>query len=286
MFRLKYDKILDNVIFTKNNLKPVVEDCFDINNLSFCVADGVTRDNIYGEAVIYPNTYDEAKDWIKKYPNPSGASKAAQIVCKTFINEINRYSHDQINKKVILKVAKHCNFALKNINKNRNIDYLKEDYYCCEAVGGIIVDDYLYCFSLGDCHITLLDSEYNTVFTTINNHSYFEKYLKYVYSKENKFSWDNPKDRSMIRREYRNNPEKKYKGKDISFGAFSGEENAEYYIDTYKVNLKNVKYICAYSDGCEPFFYNKKSIKNTLEDLKSLDYTGKERTLIVYEREN
>ena len=190
MFKLKYDKILDNVIFTKNNLKPVVEDYFDINDLSFCVADGVTRDDIYGNPVIYPQTYEEAMKWIEKYPNPSGASKAAQIVCKTFINEISKYSHEKINKKIILKIAKQCNYALKSINDNRVIDYLKEDYYCCEAVGGIIVGDYLYCFSLGDCHITLLDSDFNVIFNTINNHSYFEKYLKDVYSKNNIFSWD------------------------------------------------------------------------------------------------
>lgn len=286
MFKLKYDKILDNVIFTKNNLKPVVEDYFDINDLSFCVADGVTRDDIYGNPVIYPQTYEEAMEWIEKYPNPSGASKAAQIVCKTFINEISKYSHEKINKKIILKIAKQCNYALKSINDNRVIDYLKEDYYCCEAVGGIIVGDYLYCFSLGDCHITLLDSDFNVIFNTINNHSYFEKYLKDVYSKNNIFSWDSPKDRAMVRKEYRNCPSKKYNGKSISFGAFSGEKNAEYYINTYKVKLNNIKYICAYSDGCEPFFKNKKTIKDTLENIKSLEYTGKERTLIVYEKED
>ena len=286
MFKLKYDKILDNVIFTKNNLKPVVEDYFDINDLSFCVADGVTRDDIYGNPVIYPQTYEEAMKWIEKYPNPSGASKPAQIVCKTFINEISKYSHEKINKKIILKIAKQCNYALKSINDNRVIDYLKEDYYCCEAVGGIIVGDYLYCFSLGDCHITLLDSDFNVIFNTINNHSYFEKYLRDVYSKNNIFSWDSPKDRAMVRKEYRNCPSKKYNGKSISFGAFSGEKNAEYYINTYKVKLNNIKYICAYSDGCEPFFKNKKTIKDTLENIKSLEYTGKERTLIVYEKED
>ena len=286
MFKLKYDKILDNVIFTKNNLKPVVEDYFDINDLSFCVADGVTRDDIYGNPVIYPQTYEEAMKLIEKYPNPSGASKAAQIVCKTFINEISKYSHEKINKKIILKIAKQCNYALKSINDNRAIDYLKEDYYCCEAVGGVIVGDYLYCFSLGDCHITLLDSDFNVIFNTINNHSYFEKYLRDVYSKNNIFSWDSPKDRAMVRKEYRNCPSKKYKGRSISFGAFSGEKNAEYYINTYKVKLNNIKYICAYSDGCEPFFKNKKIIKDTLENIKSLEYTGKERTLIVYEKED
>ena len=241
MFKLKYDKILDNVIFTKNNLKPVVEDYFDINDLSFCVADGVTRDDIYGNPVIYPQTYEEAMKWIEKYPNPSGASKAAQIVCKTFINEISKYSHEKINKKIILKIAKQCNYALKSINDNRVIDYLKEDYYCCEAVGGKIVNNDLYCFSLGDCHITLINRNYDVVFTTINNHKRFEDYLNNVYIKQNKFDWENPKDRILVRKEYRNNPSKKYQGKDVSFGAFSGEKNAEYYSLKISNKLMNFK---------------------------------------------
>lgn len=284
MFKLIYDKTLDNTIFTKLNLKPVVEDYYKIKNLSFCVADGVTRDNIKGEAVPYPKNKEEALYWVETYPNPSGAFDSAKIVCDTFISEIEKYQEDEISENVIMDIAKKCNKALKPLNANRDIDYVKEDYYCCEAVGGKIIGNYLYCFSLGDCHITLLDKDYNIVFTTINNHRQFEDYINNVYSKEHKFNWNDPKDRILTRRDYRNNPSKKYNGKDVSYGAFSGEDTAEYYIDTYKVNLLNVEYICAYSDGCEPFFENKKNIKNLLEHLDSLKHTGKERTLVVYEK--
>lgn len=284
MFKLIYDKTLDNTIFTKFNLKPVVEDCYKIQNLAFCVADGVTRDDIYGKAVAYPETQEEAKEWIQKYPNPSGAYEAAKIVCDTFIKEIEQYLEDDISEKKIREVAQLCNNALKRINKDRKIDYLKEDYYCCEAVGGKIVEENLYCFSLGDSHITLLDEKYNIVFTTINNHKNFEDYLDNVYSKENKYDWNNPKDRIMVRKEYRNNPSQKYEGKDVSFGAFSGEKNAEYYIDTYKVDLSNVNYICAYSDGCEPFFDSREKIKELLENFDVIEKEGKERTLVVYQR--
>lgn len=283
MFKLIYDKTLDNTIFTKLHLTPVVEDYYKINGLSFCVADGVTRDNIKGEAVIYPETKEEAEYWVATYPNPSGAFDSAKIVCDTFISEIAKYAENEISEKTIMTVAKQCNKALKPLNANRKIDYLKEDYYCCEGVGGKIAGNYLYCFSLGDCHITLLDENYNIVFTTINNHKQFEDFLNNIYSKNHEFNWDNPKYRVMVRKDYRNNPSKKYEGKDISFGAFSGEDTAEYYINTYKVDLSNVKYICAYSDGCEPFFENQTSIGNLIENLDSLKNTGKERTLIVYQ---
>lgn len=284
MFKLIYDKTFDNTIFTKLHLTPVVEDYYKIKDLAFCVADGVTRDNIKGEATKYPKNEEEAKYWVETYPNPSGAFDSAKIVCDTFISEVEKYPENEISDDTIMDVAKLCNKALKPLNANRKIDYLKEDYYCCEAVGGKIIDNYLYCFSLGDCHITLLDKDYNIVFTTINNHKQFEDYLDNVYSKENIFNWDDPKDRILVRKDYRNNPSKKYNGKDVSYGAFSGEDTAEYYIDTYKIDLSNVEYICAYSDGCEPFFENRETIKNLLDHLDSLEHTGKERTLIVYKR--
>lgn len=285
MFKLIYDKTLDNTIFTKLHLTPVVEDYYKIKDLSFCVADGVTRDNIKGEATKYPKNEEEAKYWVETYPNPSGAFDSAKIVCDTFISEIEKYSDDEISENVIMNIAKQCNKALKPLNANRKIDYVKEDYYCCEAVGGKIIGNYLYCFSLGDCHITLLDKDYNIVFTTINNHKQFENYLDNVYSKEHEFNWDDSKDRIMVRKDFRNNPSKKYNGKDVSYGAFSGEDTAEYYIDTYKVDLSKVEYICAYSDGCEPFFESKESIKNLLENLDTLKNNGKERTLIVYKKD-
>jgi len=284
MFKLIYDKTFDNTIFTKLHLTPVVEDYYKIKDLAFCVADGVTRDNIKGEATKYPKNEEEAKYWVETYPNPSGAFDSAKIVCDTFISEVEKYPENEISDDTIMDVAKLCNKALKPLNANRKIDYLKEDYYCCEAVGGKIIGNYLYCFSLGDCHITLLDKDYNIVFTTINNHKQFEDYLDNVYSKENIFNWDDPKDRILVRKDYRNNPSKKYNGKDVSCGAFSGEDTAEYYIDTYKIDLSNVEYICAYSDGCEPFFENRETIKNLLDHLDSLEHTGKERTLIVYKR--
>ena len=35
MFKLIYDKTFDNTIFTENNLKPVVEDYYQIKDLTF-----------------------------------------------------------------------------------------------------------------------------------------------------------------------------------------------------------------------------------------------------------
>lgn len=282
MFKPKFAKMYDNNIFGKYNLKPVAEDYFVVKDNIFCVADGVTRDSVNGEVIPYPKNKEEVEYWVRVYPNPSGAYEAARICADSFVKYVSECK-DEINENTIMEIAKKTNQDIWEINKDRQIDYVKDDLFCCVAVGGKIVDNTLYCFSIGDCHITLLDEDFDTKFTTINNHKQFENYLD-MYCKENEFDWSNPKYRIMVRRDYRNKPEVKYNDKEVSFGVLSGEKEAEHYIDTYKVDLTDVKYICAYSDGCEPFFEDKEKLKEIIQNPEKLQNEGKERTLIIYER--
>ena len=284
MFKLKFAKMYDNKIFEKYNLKPVAEDYYVAKEDMFCVADGVTRDSITGEAVIYPKNEEEAREWVKTYPNPSGAYESAKICANQFINYLQESNLQEISKEMILEIVKKVNKDIFKINQDRKIDYLANDYYGCVAVGGYISSNMLYCFSIGDSHIVALDENGNIQFETINNHKSFENYLENVYSKQNQYDWNNAKDRIMVRRDYRNKPEMKYQGKDISFGVLTGEKEAEYYIDTYAIDLTNIKYICAYSDGCEPYFREKSIINKILKEPEIIEKEGKERTLIIYER--
>lgn len=284
MFKLKFAKMYDNKIFEKYNLKPVAEDYYVAKEDMFCVADGVTRDSITGEAVIYPKNEEEAREWVKTYPNPSGAYESAKICANQFINYLQESNLQEISKEMILEIVKKVNKDIFKINQDRKIDYLANDYYGCVAVGGYISSNMLYCFSIGDSHIVALDENGNIQFETINNHKSFENYLENVYSKQNQYDWNNAKDRIMVRRDYRNKPEMKYQGKDISFGVLTGEKEAEHYIDTYAIDLTNIKYICAYSDGCEPYFREKSIINKILKEPEIIEKEGKERTLIIYER--
>ena len=97
---------------------------------------------------------------------------------------------------------------------------------------------------------------------------------------ENKYNWEEKETRVMVRRDFRNKPEEKN-----SFGVISGEKEVLKFIDTYKFELDKVKYICAYSDGCEPDFENKKVIKEIMENTKEKVKSGKEKTLVIYEKE-
>lgn len=277
MFELIYHDTQDNEIFAQYGEKTVREDYYRVKNNIFCIADGVTRDYIDGTPAKYPKNEEEVKEWVKKYPYPSGAYEAAKIIADSFVEYINNEKH--IDKVDILEILKKINEEVWKINKDRKIDYLKEDYYCAVAVGGIIEENILYAFSIGDCHITLLDEQYNIIFTTINNHKIFENYIENVYSKENNYNWEEETTRIMVRRDFRNKPEEKN-----SFGVISGEKESLKYIDTYRISLDKVKYICAYSDGCEPDFENKDAIKGIIENTRERMETGKEKTLIIYEK--
>ena len=278
MFKCKFAKMFDNTIFTKYGLTPVKEDCFRVQNMTFCVADGVTRDSIFGKAVPYPKNEKEAKEWIEVYPNPSGAYLAAEICARRFVEELEK--EELVTKEKVQKVINQVNDEIATINKGRTIDYLAQDLYCCEAVGGKIVEDKLFCFSIGDCHITTFNKEFRPIFTTINNHKLFEEYLENIYKKQYEFDWENDECRIKVRKEFRNNPKKEF-----SFGALSGEKEAQNYIDTYEVELSEVQYICAYSDGYEPIFEKEEETKRVILDPESSAKEGKERTLILFERE-
>lgn len=283
-FKLKFSKVYDNNIFTINNKKPVVEDYFKVKDTLFCLADGVTRDSIQGKAIPYPKDEKEIEEWLKVYPNPSGAYKAAKICVNQFIEYLQKYEISQVNELIIQDIVKLVNQDIGKINQGRTIDYLKEDFYCCVAVGGIIVGDILYCFSIGDSHIMVLDENANIIFETNNNHKQFEDYLEKVYSKENEFDWNNDVCRIMVRKKYRNKPEEKYNGQEVSFGVLSGEREAEHYIEVYNVNLESAKYVCVYSDGCEPYFTTQEKRLAIMKKPESIQKEGKERTLIIYEK--
>ena len=279
MFKLKFSETYDNSIFIKNNIKPVVEDYYCISGNICCVADGVTRDSINETYIKYPETLEEVKEWINIYPkSPSGSYKAAKITADKFVEYIKAY--DNITEENIYDTIEKVNQEVWEINKNREIDYLKNDLFCTVASGGIIEKNFFIGFSIGDCHIKILNEKFEQIFESINDHLNYEQYEKEVLSNYG-FDWTNPKDRILVRGAFRNNPIIK----NHSFGVISGEKQAMEFVKTYKVDLTNAKYICIYSDGCEPNFENKENIKETIKNPENIKNNGKEKTLIIYERE-
>ncbi len=282
MLQLIYSRRYQNQIYTKYGIEFPEEDFFCIYNNIFCIGDGVTRDLIGGEIRPYPKTEDEAKYIAEHYPNPSGAFMSSKIIANNFVKYIKEREKN-VDESIVKQSIKKANKDVWEINKNRNIDYIGEDLYCSVAVGGIIKDDFLYCFSIGDCYIKTFDDNYNELFATENDHFYMENYEE-EFLKKGLYAWQDPRSRVLIRAGVRNNPIISYKGKKVGYGALTGEDSAMEFVKIYKVKLNNTKYICAYSDGCMLYFENKDESKKTIEIPDRIAECGSERTLIIYER--
>lgn len=282
MFKVKYNKRYQNQMYTRYDIEFPEEDYYYMENNIFCVADGVTRDLIGGEIRPYPQTKEEATYIAEHYPNPSGAFKSSKIIAENFVKYIKDNEKD-INEETVKEAIRKANKDVWKINECRNIDYVGEDLYCSVAVGGIITDEYLYCFGIGDCYIKAFDCNKKEIFSTRNDHQWMEVFEE-EYLKTGEYNWMNPRYRLLIRGALRNNYYVTYNGKKVGYGALTGEDRAMDFIKTYKIPLKDVKYIAAYSDGCMPYFENENEIEQTLENPDRIKEDGSERTLIIYEK--
>lgn len=286
MYNLKFASTYDFSVMRENNIKAVTEDYYATTRNLFCVADGVTRDLIDGTSLKYPSTKEEAQAVIEKYPNPSGATLASTICATSFIKYASSIA--KVSEDSVLEVLKKINSDIGEINKNRtNIDYVKEDLYGCVAVGGIITDDYLYCFSIGDCRIKLLDDNFNTTFDTENlNHNLlpYEEPKEFIDLYKDEWKWENPKYREYYRKNIRNNVQR-FENGEYSFGVLTGEETALPFVKISKVSLTNVKYILAYSDGCEECLDSKEKIISIIANPEQIKNEAHEKTLLIFEKD-
>ena len=286
MYNLKFASTYDFAVMRENNIKAVTEDYYAITRNLFCVADGVTRDLIDGTSLKYPSTKEEAQTVIEKYPNPSGAALASIICATSFIKYASSIA--KVSEDSVLEVLKKINSDIGEINKSRtNIDYVKEDLYGCVAVGGIITDDYLYCFSIGDCRIKLLDDNFNTTFDTENlNHNLlpYEEPKEFIDLYKDEWKWENPKYREYYRKNIRNNVQR-FENGEYSFGVLTGEETALPFVKISKVPLTNVKYILAYSDGCEECLDSKEKIISIIANPEQIKNEAHEKTLLIFEKD-
>ena len=281
MFKCIYSNRFQNQMFTKYNIKFPEEDYYCVDENAFSVADGVTRDLIGGEVRPYPKTEEEVRYIAEHYPNPSGAFLSSKIIADNFVKYIK--SCNEISEQSIFDSIKKANADVWKINKDREIDYVGEDLYCSVAVGGIIQDEFLYCFGIGDCYIKTFDEDFNELFSTVNDHQWMEDYEE-RFLKKGMYSWADPRGRVLIRAGVRNNYILTFEGKKAGYGALTGEDAAMHFVKTYKVPLENVKYICAYTDGCMQYFENKEVSQKTIQNPDSIKDNGSERTLVIYTR--
>jgi len=259
---------------TQTTLRPQ-EDYQKMRVNTFCVADGITRDPLK----IIDFTGHTKEELLASYPNPSSASKAAHLACDAFIANADK------GAKQAMVLA---NQEIANLNEGLEVDYLTNDYAGCTAVGGTIDKGLLKWASIGDCFVTVSRSG-KEVFTSPNG---IIKWAKY--EREHPGDWATPQYRAKVRSQFRNNPDQVVNGVCVSYGALTGENKAEFFIESGQQKLKIGDIILAYSDGFSElvnhpnFLENLQAGKagfvkwvNTLEQSDP-NHFGHEKTLVVF----
>lgn len=256
-----------------------IEDQFYASENEAIIADGVTRDPI---GVDDFSKYS-LKELLAKYPRPSGATLAAKEICNTF----SKTSGSLKNRLI------ECNKSVKKLNDKYIVecDYLENDYYSSVASCVHIENDILNYAYICDCGVIVYDKFGNIKFQTEDDKErYSDPFIDQIC-----ISWELPKYRIIVRRDYRNNLNTVKDGKCVSYGALTGEESAIYFIKEGQIKLSKGDLVLVYSDGFSKFLHDqdfisqiinfeKEKFENyisskSLEDAKKY---GVEKSLIVF----
>ena len=276
---LVYTNTFEN-IKTKGINFPV-EDQYYANDNEAIVADGITRDPI-GISDFSKTT---KREFLEKYPRPSGAELAAKEICSTFPE----------TKGSLVDRLIETNKSVKRLNDEYipECDYLENDYYGAVASCICIKDNILYYAYICDCGVIVYDKFGNTKFKTEDDKEiYSDPFVNNI-----GISWNLPEARKIVRSEYRNNINKVVDGNCISYGALTGEESAINFIRSGQLKIEEGDIIIVYSDGVTYYLndkefinhiinFNKDNFEKYIEEKSKEDYDkyGKEKTLVMFKK--
>lgn len=277
--KLIYKNTFDNI---KTGDKIPQEDKIYATDTEAIIADGITRDPI-GISDFSKVSFDEI---INNYPNPSGAAIAAEEIINIF-----KISTGTLKERMI-----KCNERVKEINDKyiRKCDYLENDYYAAVAASIKIDDDKLHYSYICDCGVIVYDKLGNIKFQTNDDKAYIDPYIN-SQIKKNNVSWNLKEARVLVRKEFRNNINNIVDGKCVSYGAFTGEESAKYFIKEGEVLLDYEDTIVIYSDGFANFLLEKEFFNNIInfnekefirylnkKEKEDINKFGSEKTIAIY----
>lgn len=271
-----YENTFEN-IKTMNCDFPMEDKYYALDNFAV-VADGITRDPI-GISDLSSASF---KEMIQKYPRPSGAEYAAQVIVDSFKNKQPNLKNQLIeaNKKV------------KELNDKyiKNCDYLQNDYYGAVAACAYINNNILYWAYICDCGVIVYDKDGNIKFQTEDDkEKYSDSYINKI-----GIPWNFPEARIIVRKDYRNNINNIIDGRCVSYGALTGEDSAINFIKSGELELEDGDIVVVYTDGFSKWLNEKDFIQNILnfdkivfedyvESKSKTDYEnyGKEKTLVL-----
>ena len=276
---LVYTNTFEN-IKTKGINFPI-EDQYYASDNEAIVADGITRDPI-GISDFSKTT---KREFLEKYPRPSGAELAAKEICSTFPE----------TKGSLVDRLIETNKSVKRLNDKYipECDYLENDYYGAVASCICIKDNILYYAYICDCGVIVYDKFGNTKFKTEDDKEiYSDPFVNNI-----GISWNLPEARKIVRSEYRNNINKVVDGNCMSYGALTGEESAINFIRSGQLKIEEGDIIIVYSDGVTYYLndkefinhiinFNKDTFEKYIEEKSKEDYDkyGKEKTLVMFKK--
>lgn len=276
---LVYANTFENIKTLNSNFP--TEDQFYASENEAIVADGITRDPI---GVGDLSTCSQ-KEFLTKYPRPSGAFLAAKEICDTFSK-----TSGLLKDRLI-----YCNNAVKTLNDIYILecDYLENDYFGAVASCVSIKNDILDYAYICDCGVIVFDRLGNIKFQTEDDK---ERHSAPFINKIG-ISWNLPEARVIVRRDYRNNLNNTYDGKCVSYGAITGEATSINFIKSGQIELSKGDTVLVYSDGFSKFLHDKNFIslvinfkKDKFEnyvEMKSQsdpEKYGKEKTLVLLKK--
>ena len=210
----------------------------------FAVADGVTQSH-------YPNG---------RYALPYGAKEAAHIFCRSIIKYLEKSlskSHSDILQNVrmifkdeeiknqIIKSFDSANVKIKKLNEKHGIqkrmDYKEHDWFDTVGIVAAVFKNELHYGFVGDCGLIIFDKDNNKKFQTKDMVRPAVKRFNEIYPDWKKL--DPLKRQFIIRKDFRNNPNKK------GYGSFTGQTGVEHYYAIGKKKLNKGDVAVLYSDG-------------------------------------
>ncbi|KKS21988.1 MAG: hypothetical protein UU80_C0016G0020 [candidate division WWE3 bacterium GW2011_GWA1_41_8] len=222
--------MIKHILYHENNRKEPYkpqEDAYDNTDYTYVVADGVTHD----------------VDENGMYPNPSDASKVAQIVCDAVTKYLSSKPPSLDNIKLAYLEA---NKQVQDFNQTRPLYKAREtNVYTIGAATTAAIwiegNNLLYGV-LDDCFISVFSDDYK-------DHpvlkSYVEQSAKIL---DDNYNWSRPETRKLWRKEIRNNTYI-HDGNEYGYGVIDGREGFMKYLQLGKVALKPNDLMCVYTDG-------------------------------------
>lgn len=273
---LLYKNTFENIKTLNCNFP--IEDQFFATDKEAIVADGITRDPV-GVSDLDSISFSEM---LKRYPRPSGGELAAKTIIEAF-----KENNGTLKERLI-----DCNNAVKKLNDKyiKKCDYLQNDYYGAVASCIRIKDNILEYAYICDCGVIVYDKNGNIKFQTEDDKAlYSDPYINNL-----NIVWNLPEARVIVRREFRNKPNNIKNGVCVSYGAITGEKEAEQFIRTGTLPLEKDDIIIVYSDGFtnilkdndfinEILHFNKEKLESYInkKSLENYDLYGKEKTIVL-----